>query len=640
MDIDEIFKRPPLPKGSTKRKFEAPIPELTSLKSVKLDGPSIPISAAPKGKGGVTIKDVTDGDEDDDEGRDEGEFAPGGDADYFEEEDEDGRFFGGGLNAVQKQVINIMEGANQTEPGELTPQSIKKQLLALEKAINKNRDLRTRYGSDPEKFVDSEFALIESLHALLLLSSKPTLAFPLLLELSTHNSIADLLSHENTDVVVAVIEVLEEWTDEEVLEADEEEEDEETDARREAMKGLVEGLVEAGVVELVVSGIERFDEADETERGGLFHSLGMIENLVSLLPSIATLLLRPKSGFLTFLLKRVGADKLPSERDQNRFYAGEILSILLGLSVEGIKEGRERLAKEDAVDGLLRVLSAYRRRDPSSADEAEFMENIFDSLCSALSEPIVKTAFLEGEGTELMCLMLKEKKLSRTRAIKTLDFAMQGHAGIPLCEKFVEMLGLKTLFSAFMGKGTNKSKRAEPATREDTEHILSIISSLFTSLESESPSRLRLLAKFVEGDYEKVDRLIEVREEIEGRISAATSIIEPGMDDDEIYLEKLDYGLFSLQLVDYIIGWLCMEDDGVRDHIKMLLDRKDKSLDDVVKVLIEYRNNIGDASGDAPVIAEDDLNSPEAEGEERRAILGALIDYIVGLEEVPRGNGA
>ena len=80
------------------------------------------------------------------------------------------------------------------------------------------------------------------------------------------------------------------------------------------------------------------------------------------------------------------------------------------------------------------------------------MENIFDSICSALSEASVKAAFLEGEGTELMCLMLKEKKLSRTRAIKTLDHALQGMAGIPLCERFVEMLGLKMLFSAFMGK--------------------------------------------------------------------------------------------------------------------------------------------------------------------------------------------
>lgn len=97
---------------------------------------------------------------------------------------------------------------------------------------------------------------------------------------------------------------------------------------------------------------------------------------------------------------------------------------------------------------------AYRRRDPSSADELEFMENLFDSLCSALSSPTVKTPFLKGEGIELMCLMLKEKKLSRTRAIKTLDHALQGAngTGVELCEKFVELLGLKTLFSAFMGK--------------------------------------------------------------------------------------------------------------------------------------------------------------------------------------------
>lgn len=80
------------------------------------------------------------------------------------------------------------------------------------------------------------------------------------------------------------------------------------------------------------------------------------------------------------------------------------------------------------------------------------MENVFDALCTSLHAPAVKTAFLDGEGIELMCLMLKEKKLSRTRAIKTLDHALQGQSGIALCEKFVELLGLKTLFSAFMGK--------------------------------------------------------------------------------------------------------------------------------------------------------------------------------------------
>lgn len=72
---------------------------------------------------------------------------------------------------------------------------------------------------------------------------------------------------------------MEEWTDEEVLEGDAEDEDEDGgEKRRDAMRGLVEGLVEAGVVELVVSGLERLNEEDESERGGVFHTLGEFYN--------------------------------------------------------------------------------------------------------------------------------------------------------------------------------------------------------------------------------------------------------------------------------------------------------------------------------------------------------------------------
>jgi beta-catenin-like protein 1 len=40
----------------------------------------------------------------------------------------------------------------------------------------------------------------------------------------------------------------------------------------------------------------------------------------------------------------------------------------------------------------------------------------------------------------------------RTRAVKTLDHAMSGHAGSEASRVFVEALGLKYLFNAFMGK--------------------------------------------------------------------------------------------------------------------------------------------------------------------------------------------
>lgn len=41
-------------------------------------------------------------------------FAPGGDADYFTEED-DGRFFGGGLTSEQKEILNIFDNATNNE---------------------------------------------------------------------------------------------------------------------------------------------------------------------------------------------------------------------------------------------------------------------------------------------------------------------------------------------------------------------------------------------------------------------------------------------------------------------------------------------------------------------------------------------
>jgi beta-catenin-like protein 1 len=53
------------------------------------------------------------------------------------------------------------------------------------------------------------------------------------------------------------------------------------------------------------------------------------------------------------------------------------------------------------------MTQAYKRKDPADDDEAEMMENFFTSLCSALAEPEIKKSFLEGEGVELMLIMIK-----------------------------------------------------------------------------------------------------------------------------------------------------------------------------------------------------------------------------------------
>lgn len=132
MDIDKLFKVsalydlhyskinpgvkvPKLPAGGNKRKLpDNPSPDM--LKKMKFDTQSLPVpsGSAPgqsngvaqtKGKSrAVTMEVVRDEDSAPD-------FAPGGDADYFVEEDDEGRFFGGGLTSEQKEILNIFENA-------------------------------------------------------------------------------------------------------------------------------------------------------------------------------------------------------------------------------------------------------------------------------------------------------------------------------------------------------------------------------------------------------------------------------------------------------------------------------------------------------------------------------------------------
>jgi len=53
------------------------------------------------------------------------------------------------------------------------------------------------------------------------------------------------------------------------------------------------------------------------------------------------------------------------------------------------------------------TLQMYKRHDPSTVEEIEFMENLFNSLCSALMLPANRDRFLRGEGIQLMNLMLR-----------------------------------------------------------------------------------------------------------------------------------------------------------------------------------------------------------------------------------------
>nr|GAT59458.1 predicted protein [Mycena chlorophos] len=624
MDIDELFKVPKLPAG--KRKLPDN-PSMEMLKKLKMDTPSQPVPGPSNGNSSrrATVEEVADEDETMEDA--DVDFAPGGDADYFAEEDDEGRFFGSGLSSEQKEILNIFDNAGegmQDDPDALSITSIRRMLLRFERAVNKNQDHRSKYPDDPTKFIDSEADLDSAIKGLLPLAQAPVLAYPELVRSGAIALLIGLLSHENADIVIDVVEVIHELTDEDVGNEGAEDEDEER-SPEEALKILVEGLVENSILELLVDNLARLNESEESDRVGVFHIMGIFENILGFNPALATALVA-KTSLFPWLLKRIEA----KTHDENRCYAAELLSILL----QNNQSNRLEFGKRDGVEICLKVLSQYRLRDPVNADETEFMENVFDALCSALNEEAIKTMFIASEGPDLLVLMMKEKLQSRSRAIKTLDYAMSGASGTAACEAFIDALGLKTLFSALMGKGSKKQKQnpATPAS-EDTAHILGVISSLFSNIPSESPSRVRLLAKFVESNYEKVDKLLQIREHATNRLRAAEADIatekkellatgeEVGDEEEDAwYLRRLDSGLFTLQTVDYILAWIAMEDDGIRGHLLLMLDRKSLSLKDITKTLRTFYDNVDETDPPASSASGDSERAPT-----QKEILAALI---------------
>ncbi|KAG0167587.1 hypothetical protein DFQ28_000837 [Apophysomyces sp. BC1034] len=509
------------------------------------------------------------------------------DAYEFAEDDEEGRFFGGGLTDEQSKLLDLVDDFDVEEPDALTATNVKKMVLRFEKAINRNQEQRMRYAETPEKFMESEADLDEEIKNLLSLTQVPEL-YPEIVKLGSVPSLMSLLSHENTDIVIDAIDLINELTDEDV--GTSEDDLQKSEEATEGVKALVDALLENELLELLVQNLERLDEKEETDRQGIFKILGIVENLLALEPQLAERIAL-KTQMMEWILKRVQNKSF----DSNRAYASEILSILL----QENRDIRLKLADLGGVDTLLRVLSAYRRKDPQDEDETEMVENFFNALSSMLNENECKNLFLEGEGVELMLIMMKEKTLARIRAVKILNYALTNEAGRDNCIRFVDGMGLRTFFPIFMGKGVKKLKKVHKTfvESEDEEHIMCIMLSLMRNLSRDDVQRLRLVRKFTEDECEKVDRLLEMKEFYEARNQRVLAEIEQEkkeLDEDEIeelrddfYLRRLDAGLFTLQRVCLVIAALSEEDKDIRERTLMLLKRKDTDMSSIFRILEE-----------------------------------------------------
>ncbi|CAK7272313.1 hypothetical protein SEPCBS57363_005069 [Sporothrix epigloea] len=669
--IDELFMKSGVP---SKRKFE-PVRDPNEIyKSARF--------TSKVGSGRTHVANETDdieagpaappGDDDDDGEGDYGPAPPPGGGEE-EGDDDEGRFFGGGITHAEASILDYVEnqdgpaggGTQKEQRGddvtkEFDAAWLRKTALHLEKCINRNAELRSRYESEPVKFIASEASLDADIKALSILGEHPEL-YSEFARLGSVNSLVGLLAHDNTDIAIAVIEILGELTDEDV------------DAMDDQWVALVDALLEADLVGLLVSNLVRLNEdpaadPDGVDRAGVYHALGMIENLCSLRATRATDALGSHTPLLRWLLQRIQQTEIEESVSQNKQYAAEILVAL----VYRWPANRERLIDLDAIDILLQLVAAYRRRDPArGGNEEEYMADLFEALtylvsdasenpdAATLTPPVLskgKSKFIEAEGVELCLLMLKEGNKSRIPALKLIDHAASGMFAGNVCRALVDAGGLKPIFTLFMkGAGEDdvaggkkkhrKSKGKGQAGRQGlqagptAEHLLAIFHTMLRLLSADSPERIRLLAKFVEKDYEKVDQLMALRSVYALRIDAVdralavpgrkpTYAIEPDTTEDERQnladterlSMRLDAGLYTLQTLDIILAWLIVEDSGAHKKIRSVLST-DKAASSngqdafaVLRVSLQERR--------------DELDSRTAEGEELYDMLTELLKFL------------
>ena len=413
--------------------------------------------------------------------------------------------------------------------------------------------------------MSSEADLDADIKALSILSEHPEL-YQEFAKLGCVSSLVSLLSHENTDIAIDVIEIINELTDEDVQ------------AEEAQWDGLVDAMLDADLLNLLYENMSRLKEDNESDRAGVYHVLSLLENLSSR-PSVVSTVGK-ETQLLSWLLSRIRTSE-PTVT-QNRQYSAEVLAILLQAS----PTNRAKIISLDGIDFFLQLLSPYRKRDPAKGtEEEEFVENLFDCVTCCVDDSEGKAKFVEAEGIELCLIMLREGKMSKARALRLLDHALGGTSGGACCERIVEAAGLKVTFGLFMKKQDS----------ETMEHLLGIFSSMLRSLPANEAARIRLLAKFVEKDYQVLSRVVQLRREYVSKMAAIDREIklektelsseEQTEKADEWLSRRLDAGLYVLQTVDVILAWLVAEDDGARIKIENELADRDDSLKDVKATL-------------------------------------------------------
>lgn len=119
--------------------------------------------------------------------------------------------------------------------------------------------------------------------------------------------------------------------------------------------------------------------------------------------------------------------------------------------VQVFLENRCKFIVVDVIDIMFQFVVFYWRWDfDKGSEEEEYMENLFEVLICLVDEFEGKFKFIEVEGFEFCFIMFKDGKMSKVLFLWFIDYVVGGEGFcLEVCQKFVEVGGLKILFIFF-----------------------------------------------------------------------------------------------------------------------------------------------------------------------------------------------
>ena len=297
--------------------------------------------------------------------------------------------------------------------------------------------------------MESEIELHQDLLSLYPVAASPEL-FSGLVELRTISSVLGMIAHENTDISLAAVGLIQEITDPELFDEDE------------TAIAVVDEFIKEQGLELIVQNLTRLDETVEEDAQGVYNTLNIIENLVEIRPTLA-LTVTEKTHIMKFLLTKLNSKSF----DANKLYSAELLSILL----QADSQNQRRVCSIpdfNGMDSLLQAVNQYRKKSPESAEEEECVEDIFLCLSASLLVPENQARFKSAEGMELMVKILKERKYAAGCAVKVVSYAISDN--LSCSEGIIDACGMKYLFPMLININLPKLENRKEKSSGEREH--------------------------------------------------------------------------------------------------------------------------------------------------------------------------